>query len=67
MKKFDLDDRLEDFAASIIRFYSNKSKTFAADYLAKQLIRSACSAALNFGEYLSAASDKDKAKNYVLL
>ncbi|TXD85393.1 four helix bundle protein [Subsaximicrobium wynnwilliamsii] len=61
MKQFDLDDRLEDFAASIIRFYSNNPKTFAADYLAKQLIRSSCSAALNFGEFLGAASDKDKA------
>lgn len=61
MKKYDLDDRLEDFAASIICFYADSPKTFAADYLAKQLIRSSCSSALNFGEYLGAASDKDKA------
>ena len=61
MKKYDLDDRLENFAASIIIFYANKPKTYAADYLVKQLIRSACSSALNFGEYLGAASDKDKA------
>ncbi len=60
MKKYDLDDRLENFAASIIRFYNDKPKTFAADYLVKQLIRSSCSSALNFGEYLGAASDKDK-------
>jgi four helix bundle protein len=36
-------------------------KSFAADYLAKQLIRSACSSALNFGEFEGAGSDKDRA------
>ena len=30
------------------------------DYLAKQLIRSACSSALNFGEFEGAGTDKDK-------
>lgn len=61
MKKYDLDSRLEDFAASIILFYDKKPFSYSADYLAKQLIRSSCSSALNFGEYLGAASDKDKA------
>ncbi|GGH40469.1 four helix bundle protein [Mangrovimonas yunxiaonensis] len=61
MKKYDLDSRLEDFAASIILFYNKKPFSYSADYLAKQLIRSSCSSALNFGEYLGAASDKDKA------
>lgn len=50
MKKYDVDGRLEDFAASIIRFFDQHPKTFAADYLAKQLIRLSCSSALNFGE-----------------
>lgn len=67
MKKYDLDSRLEDFAALIIRFYDSKPKSFAADYLIKQLIRSSCSAALNFGEYLGAASDKDKANKLRLV
>lgn len=61
MKKYDLDDRFESFAASVIVFYDKKPFSYSADYLAKQLIRSSCSAALNFGEYLGAASDKDKA------
>ncbi|MCB0444359.1 MAG: four helix bundle protein [Gelidibacter sp.] len=60
-KKYDLDSRLEDFAASIILFYQKKPLSYSGDYLAKQLIRSSCSSALNFGEYLGAASDKDKA------
>ncbi|MDO1499666.1 four helix bundle protein [Winogradskyella maritima] len=60
-KKYDLDGRLEDFAASIIVFYDKKLSSYAGDYLVKQLIRSSCSSALNFGEYLGAASDKDKA------
>ena len=59
--KFDLSERLEDFAASVIVFYDKKPLSYSGDYLAKQLIRSSCSSALNFGEYLGAASDKDKA------
>ena len=61
MKKYDLDCRLEDFAASIILFYKHHPNSYAADYLAKQLIRSSCASALNFGEYLGASTDKDKA------
>jgi hypothetical protein len=40
--KYDLTERLEDFAASIILLYKNKPLGYAGDYLAKQLIRSAC-------------------------
>ena len=59
-KKFDLTERLEDFAASVILLYKNKPMTHAGDYLAKQLIRSSCSSALNYGEVLGAGTDKDK-------
>ncbi len=59
-KKFDLTERLEDFAASIIVLYDKKPMTYAGDYLAKQLIRSSCSSALNYGEALGAGTDKDK-------
>lgn len=59
-KKFDLGDRLEDFAANIIKLYSKTPKSFAEDYLAKQLIRSACSTALNYGEALGARTQNDK-------
>lgn len=41
--------------------YGKPPKTFASDYLAKQLIRSSCSAALNFGEAMGAGTDRDKA------
>ena len=57
---FDLCDRLEDFAASIIKLYNSKPLSFAPEYLAKQLIRSSCSSALNYGEVLGAGTDKDK-------
>jgi len=61
LKKYDLDSRLEDYAAAIIILYNKPPKSFASDYLAKQLIRSTCSAALNFGEAMGAGTDKDKA------
>ena len=60
MKSYNLDSRFEDFAASIFVIFKMPTKSFAADYLAKQLIRSACSSALNFGEFESAGSDKDR-------
>lgn len=59
-KKFDLSDRLEDFAASVILLYDKKPLSYAGEYLAKQLIRSFCSSALNYGEALGAGTDKDK-------
>jgi four helix bundle protein len=59
-KKFDLTERLEDFAAQIILLYDKKPLSYAGDYLAKQLIRSSCSSALNYGEVLGARTDKDK-------
>ncbi len=58
--KFDLCERLEDFAASIILLYDKKPLSYAGDYLAKQLIRSSCSSALNYGEVLGAGTDADK-------
>lgn len=58
--KFDLSERLEDFAASIILLYDKEPMSYAGDYLAKQLIRSSCSSVLNYGEVLGAGTDKDK-------
>ncbi len=58
--KFDLSERLEDFAAKIILLFDKKPFSFAGEYLAKQLIRSSCSSALNYGEALGAGTDKDK-------
>jgi len=34
-KRFDLTERLEDFAVSIILLYETKPLTYAGDYLAK--------------------------------
>jgi four helix bundle protein len=59
-KPFDLSERLEDFAAAVIILYSKKPSSFAAEYLAKQLIRSSCSSALNYGEALGAGTTNDK-------
>jgi len=58
--KFDLTERLENFAAKIILLYDKKPLSYAGDYLAKQLIRSSCSSALNYGEALGAGTAKDK-------
>ena len=58
--KFDLTERLEDFAASVIVLYDRKPLSFAGEYLARQLIRSSCSSALNYGEVLGAGTDRDK-------
>ncbi len=58
--KFDLSERLEDFAAAIIVLFDKKPSSFAGEYLAKQLIRSSCSSALNYGEALGAGTNKDK-------
>ncbi|MBZ9785881.1 four helix bundle protein [Psychroflexus sp. CAK57W] len=57
---YDLSDRLENFAANVILVYDKKLLTYAGDYLAKQLIRSSCSSALNYGEALGTLTDKDK-------
>jgi four helix bundle protein len=61
MNKYNLDSRFEDFAASVVLIFNSQPTSFAADYLAKQLIRSACSSSLNFGEFEGAKSNKDKA------
>ncbi len=61
MKNYDLDNRFENFAASVVKSYHQMPVSYAADYLAKQLIRSSCSSALNFGEFTGAGSDKDRA------
>ena len=60
MEYRDLADRLEDFAALIIKQYSNMPDSYAGQYLAQQLIRSSCSAALNYGEALGAGTSRDR-------
>jgi four helix bundle protein len=58
-RKFDLDERLIDFAATIIGISEALPKTFAGNHLAGQLVRSGISPALNYGEAQSAESRND--------
>lgn len=56
----DLAERLEDFAAAIIKLYIKMPTSYAGQYLAQQIIRSSCSSALNYGEALGAGTSKDR-------
>lgn len=58
-KKFDLEDRLIDFAVLIIDISENLSNTRAGNHVAGQIIRSGTSPALNYGEAQSAESRND--------
>lgn len=58
-KKFDLEDRFVSYAAQTMEFAEGLPRSYANDYLAKQIIRSAGGAALNFAEMQGAGSDKD--------
>lgn len=58
-KKFDLEDRLISFAVICIKLFKKLEYNYALDHLSKQLIRSASSAALNYGEVQGAESGKD--------
>ena len=58
-KKFDLEDRLIDFAVRIIRTAGALPKTKAGYHIAGQVIRSGTSPASNYGEAQSAESRAD--------
>ncbi|SRR5690554_2490432 len=58
-RKFDLEDRLIDFAVLCIKLFTKIEYNYALDHLSKQLIRSATGAALNYGEVQGAESAKD--------
>jgi len=49
-KKYDLEDRLVEFARNIVFFCKDLPSDRTGDYYGNQLLRSAGSAALNFGE-----------------
>lgn len=59
MKPNQLEERLIKFAIDIIRLCKTMDKSFAAEHLTKQLIRSSTSVALNYGEARSGESTKD--------
>ena len=57
--KYDLEERLIKFAVDVIVICGKIDGSFASQHLSKQLIRSATSAALNYGEAQSAESARD--------
>lgn len=59
IQKFDLEDRLVDFAVSAAVFCQNLLNDFAGTYYGNQLLGSGGSSALNFGELQGTISDKD--------
>ena len=58
-KKFDLDERLIDFAVEIVFFTESLPNTKAANHLGGQLLRSGTAPSLNYGEVKGAESQKD--------
>jgi four helix bundle protein len=58
-KKFDLEERLIDYAVAIAKLVSKLPKSYIGQYLGGQLLRSGTSPALNYGEAKSAESKND--------
>jgi len=58
-KKYDLEERLINFASDSIDVAESLPKTFAGNHIASQLIRSSSSPALHYGEAQSAESRND--------
>lgn len=59
MKKFDLHDRLIDFAVMIINISKNVENSKPGNHLVAQIIRSGTSPSLNYSEAQSAESRND--------
>jgi len=58
-KKFDLEERLIDFAVLVIEITEGLNSTRAGNHIAGQLVRSGTSPALHYGEAQSAESRND--------
>jgi four helix bundle protein len=58
-RKFDLEDRLIEFAVLIIKTTESLNNTKAGNHIAGQLVRSGTSPALQYGEVQSAESRND--------
>ena len=59
MKKFDLHERLIDFAVQIINITDNIKTTKAGNHLSGQIFRSGTAPSLNYSEAQSAESRND--------
>jgi len=55
----ELEDRLIGFAIMVFKTFENVNKNSTIDYFRQQIVRSASSAALNYGEAQGAESKKD--------
>ncbi|HBZ22468.1 MAG TPA: four helix bundle protein [Bacteroidales bacterium] len=58
-KKYDLEDRLIDFAVLVIEFVESLPNTKSANHLGGQLLRSGTSPSLNYGEARGGESKAD--------
>lgn len=58
-KKYDLEERLVDFAVRIIHLSESLPKSRAAKHITGQILRSGTSPAFNYGEAQSAESRSD--------
>jgi four helix bundle protein len=58
-KKYDLDERLIDFAVMVVNFVERLPRTKSAAHLGGQLLRSGTSPSLNYGEAKSGESKID--------
>lgn len=58
-KKFDLEDRLVEFAADAVHFCKDLPTDMTGQYYGNQLLRSGGGAALNFGEAQGTNTDRD--------
>jgi len=59
VRTFDLQQRLIEYSISVIKLAEKLPRTLTGAHLAKQLIRSGTSPALNYGEAQGAESRKD--------
>ncbi len=58
-RKYDLEDRLLEYAASIVRLVETMPNTRAANHVGGQLLRSGTAPLFNHGEAQAAESPKD--------
>lgn len=58
-RKYDLEDRLVEFAGMVIGVVEKLPKTLAAKHLGGQLVRSGTAPALNYAEAVGAESKAD--------
>lgn len=58
-KKYNIEERLIDFAVNVISFVESLPNSKAANHLGAQLLRSGTSPSLNYGEAKSAESRND--------